>query len=96
MPSCTHCGEYTASRGPFGEALHAQCWEEQDDAVARVERRLAEKHGYDASYYARVDAEAALASRIQLSPKADELFDDGLYQRLQQKREQRYLENDAN
>ena len=57
MPSCTHCGEYTTSRGPFGEALHSTCWEEQDEGVARVERRLAEKHGYDTDYYARVDAE---------------------------------------
>lgn len=96
MPACTHCGEYTTSRGPFGEALHIHCWEEQDEGVASVERRLAEKHGYDTSYYARVDAEQALATRKQLSPEADDLFNDGLYQQLQQKREQRYLENDAN
>ena len=92
---CTHCGHETRSRGPFGEALHPQCWEEQDEGIARVERRLAEKHGYDTSYYARVDAEAK-PSRVHLSTEADELFDDGLYEQLQQKREQRYLENDAN
>ena len=59
MAICTHCGEHTSSRGPFGEALHPECWDEQDDVIARVERRLAEKHGYDTSYYARIDAEAA-------------------------------------
>lgn len=55
---CTHCGGYTTSRGPFGEALHPECWDDQDDAIARYERRQAEKHGYDTSYYARVDAES--------------------------------------
>lgn len=93
MSFCTHCGGYTSSRGPFGEPLHGECWDEQDDGVARVERRLAEKHGYDTSYYARIDAEA---KRKHLSAEADELFDDGLYQRLQSKREQAQLENDAN
>lgn len=61
---CTHCGGYTTSRGPFGEALHPECWDDQDDAIARYERRQAERHGYDTSYYARVDAEAAKAKQL--------------------------------
>lgn len=68
MPSCTHCGEYTTSRGPFGEALHSACWEKQDEGVARVERRLAEKHGYDTNYYARVDAEQIAQSKREYMP----------------------------
>ena len=61
MPTCTHCGYQTSSRGPFGEALHPECWEEQDEDIARVERRTAEKHGYDTSYYARVDEAKQIA-----------------------------------
>lgn len=52
---CTHCGEHTSNRGPFGEALHPECWDAQDADVARYERRQAEKYGYDTAYYARVD-----------------------------------------
>ena len=56
---CTHCGNYTSSKGPFGEPLHRECWQQQDDSIAGIERRDAEKHGYDTSYYARVDAAKA-------------------------------------
>jgi hypothetical protein len=44
---CTECGEYCTTKGPFGELLHPECWEEQDKAIEQYERKVANKLGYD-------------------------------------------------
>ena len=54
MSYCSDCGEYTSRRGAFGEALCAECHQRQDDAIECVERREANKHGYDQGYYQRL------------------------------------------
>lgn len=30
---CRNCGGLTSQCGPFGEALHTSCWEEEDEAI---------------------------------------------------------------
>jgi hypothetical protein len=30
---CRNCGGITNERGPFGEALHISCWEEEDELI---------------------------------------------------------------
>jgi hypothetical protein len=32
-PRCRCCGYVTSERGPFGEALHTSCWEEEDELI---------------------------------------------------------------
>lgn len=38
-PGCSDCGQYTTSRGPFGELLCSECWDIQDQAIEQFERK---------------------------------------------------------
>lgn len=64
MPYCSDCGEYTTRRGPFAEALCAECHQRQDDGIEAVEQRDANKHGYDQEYYRRLRQPAVSTAQI--------------------------------